>query len=174
MGKRKVVSNPVKGRDEHIGHEIAQSQAMKILVASNGNHDETVDPVAAVRSFPWPQGSEIHVLSVSEVMLPVMAGLGPEPVDLGGMELKSRAEAKRIVTNAVAELRKLGFRAEGVSLEGVPETEIIDYAKKWGADLIVVGSHDQSVLERLLLGGVSQGVVKHAPCSVLVVKHNVA
>ncbi|HEV3202098.1 MAG TPA: universal stress protein [Bryobacteraceae bacterium] len=147
---------------------------MKILVASNGSHDELVDPVASAASFPWPQSSEIHILHVAEVLQPVMVGLSSEAINVAGIERTSKAEAKKTVATAAAELRKLGFCAEGVSLEGAPETEIIDYAKRWGADLIVVGSHDRSLLERLLLGSISDGVVKHAPCSVLVVKHSVA
>jgi nucleotide-binding universal stress UspA family protein len=103
-----------------------------------------------------------------------MVGLSSEAINVAGIERTSKAEAKKTVATAAAELRKLGFCAEGVSLEGAPETEIIDYAKRWGADLIVVGSHDRSLLERLLLGSISDGVVKHAPCSVLVVKHSVA
>lgn len=107
-------------------------------------------------------------------MLPVMAGLSPDAVEVAAVEQTSRAEAGAIVAAEAAEFRNLGFHAEGISLEGAPETEIVEYAKKWGADLIVVGSHDRPLLERLLLGSISQGVVKHAPCSVLVVKHNLA
>ena len=145
---------------------------MKILVATNGSHDESVDPVAAASSFPWPQGSEIRVVNVAEVMQPVMAGLGPDAIDVADLQVTSKAEAKEVANRAAAELRQRGYRAEGVSLEGAPETAIIDYAKRWGSDLIVVGSHDRSLLERLLLGSISQGIVKHSPCSVLVVKHN--
>ena len=47
---------------------------------------------------------------------------------------------------------------------------IADYAKEWGADLIVVGSCDKSRLETLFVGSVSQSVVTHASCSVLVAK----
>jgi nucleotide-binding universal stress UspA family protein len=47
---------------------------------------------------------------------------------------------------------------------------IVDEAKEWGADLIVVGSHGYTGLKRLLLGSVAQSVVTHAPCSVEVVR----
>jgi nucleotide-binding universal stress UspA family protein len=47
---------------------------------------------------------------------------------------------------------------------------IINYASEWDADLIVVGSCEKSRLEKFVLGSVSQNVVKHARCSVLVVK----
>jgi nucleotide-binding universal stress UspA family protein len=55
-------------------------------------------------------------------------------------------------------------------MTGDPETEILEHAREWGADLIVVGSHDLSRLERFLVGSIAGKVVKHAPCSVLVLK----
>ena len=56
---------------------------------------------------------------------------------------------------------------------GADETAraILDEAKEWGAELIVVGSHDRSRVERFLMGSIAESVVKHAPCSVLVLKH---
>jgi nucleotide-binding universal stress UspA family protein len=47
---------------------------------------------------------------------------------------------------------------------------ILDEAERWGADLIVVGSHGYRAWERFLLGSVSQAVVSHAKCSVEVVR----
>ena len=47
---------------------------------------------------------------------------------------------------------------------------IVDEAKDWPADLIVVGSHGYSGVKRWLLGSVAQSVVSHAPCSVEVVR----
>jgi nucleotide-binding universal stress UspA family protein len=54
--------------------------------------------------------------------------------------------------------------------QGDPRTVIIDEAKAWSADLIVVGSHGYTGIKRLLLGSVAQSVVSHAPCSVEVVR----
>lgn len=54
-------------------------------------------------------------------------------------------------------------------LRGSPDQQIIEKAAEWGADLIVVGSHGRGFWGRLL-GSVSDGVVHHAPCSVLVVR----
>jgi nucleotide-binding universal stress UspA family protein len=63
-----------------------------------------------------------------------------------------------------------GFAADGASPEGDPKSMIAHYAKEWEADLIVVGSCDKSRLETFFVGSVSQSVVAHAPCSVLVAK----
>ncbi|HLM01323.1 MAG TPA: universal stress protein, partial [Pyrinomonadaceae bacterium] len=55
-------------------------------------------------------------------------------------------------------------------LFGSPESRIVETAEQMHAELIVVGSHGYNRWERLLLGSVSDSVVHHAPCSVLVVR----
>jgi nucleotide-binding universal stress UspA family protein len=57
-----------------------------------------------------------------------------------------------------------------VFLEGDPATEIVRYAVDAGVDLIVMGTHGRTGLERLLMGSVAEKVMRDAPCSVLVVK----
>jgi nucleotide-binding universal stress UspA family protein len=58
----------------------------------------------------------------------------------------------------------------GKTLVGHAEEIIIETAKDWGADLIVLGSHGYRAIERFLLGSVSQAVASHAPCSVEIVR----
>ena len=53
---------------------------------------------------------------------------------------------------------------------GQPASKIVEVAKKWPADLIVMGSHGRGRIENLLLGSVTQEVLHHAPCPVLVVR----
>ena len=57
-----------------------------------------------------------------------------------------------------------------VLLQGDPATEIVRYGRDVGADLIVMGTHGRTGLERLLMGSVAEKVMREAPCSVLVVK----
>ena len=67
------------------------------------------------------------------------------------------------------ECRRLG-EVTGHFLKGKPGPEIVDYCKEQQADLIVMGSHGFSGLDRLFLGSVSRYVLKHAHCPVLLVK----
>lgn len=53
---------------------------------------------------------------------------------------------------------------------GKPAAEIVRTAKEWPADVIVLGSHGRSGIERALLGSVAEAVMRHAPCPVLVVR----
>ena len=63
-----------------------------------------------------------------------------------------------------------GIQVRHVLLEGSPAEEIIRYATEQAMDLIVMGTHGRTGLERLLMGSVAEQVVRGAPCSVLVVK----
>lgn len=53
---------------------------------------------------------------------------------------------------------------------GKPASKIVEVAKNWPADLIVMGSHGRGKIQGLLLGSVSQEVLHHASCPVLVVR----
>lgn len=57
-----------------------------------------------------------------------------------------------------------------VLLEGDPASEIVRYASDNGIDLIVMGTHGRTGLERLLMGSVAERVLRESTCSVLVVK----
>jgi len=57
-----------------------------------------------------------------------------------------------------------------VFLEGDPATEIVRYCRDAGIDLIVMGTHGRTGVERFLMGSVAERVLRDAPCSVLVVK----
>lgn len=66
-------------------------------------------------------------------------------------------------------------QAEGVPVRwalqtGVPFEEIVKAAEKEGADMIVMGTHGRSGLNRLLLGSVAERVIRLAPCPVLTVR----
>ena len=57
-----------------------------------------------------------------------------------------------------------------VFLEGDPGVEIARYAADAGADLVVMGTHGRTGIERMLMGSVAEQTLRNAPCSVLVIK----
>jgi nucleotide-binding universal stress UspA family protein len=84
---------------------------------------------------------------------------------------KALNEARHDLQLTADRLRAAGFAATfELSKEGEPAAAILDAAARWGADLIVLGSHGRSALDRFLLGSVSDRVVRHAHCSVQVVR----
>lgn len=86
-------------------------------------------------------------------------------VDLRSILLK---EARRTLARVEADARRKKIRATTRLLEGVPEEEIVRFAKP--SDLIVMATHGRTGLSRLLLGSVAETVVRHARCPVLVVR----
>jgi len=57
-----------------------------------------------------------------------------------------------------------------VFLEGDPATEIVRYAAAAGIDMIVMGTHGRTGVDRMLIGSVAERVLRESPCSVLVIK----
>ena len=90
------------------------------------------------------------------------------------IEKTARERARAAVEKAAAKLRadeesrQLNVTTEVLS--GSPKRVILEEAEAFGADLIVVGSHGHGMLERFLLGSVSQAVALHAKCSVEIVR----
>lgn len=67
-----------------------------------------------------------------------------------------------------------GVRAEYTQLAGNPGRTICEIAANWSADLIVLGSRGLKGLKEMILGSVSNYVTHHAPCSVLIVRSEIA
>ncbi len=81
--------------------------------------------------------------------------------------------SEQAARHIVASFRKRAARISRVREwvePGTPGLKIIEVAKGWPADLIVVGSHGRGKVGGLLLGSVSQAVLHHAACPVLVVR----
>lgn len=69
-----------------------------------------------------------------------------------------------------AEAQKRGVQLTTKMLYGHIGETLVKYAAESGAELIVMGSHGRSAMGRLLLGSVSDYVVKHAKCPVMIVR----
>lgn len=74
-----------------------------------------------------------------------------------------------LVEDLAAQATEVGLKAAATQAFGSPGPVICELAKNWGADLIMVGSHGRKGLSEMLLGSVSNYVVHHATCSVMVV-----
>lgn len=65
--------------------------------------------------------------------------------------------------------QKAGVVAEFTQKIGQPDREIVEFARDWGADLVVIGSHGRTGLNEFVLGSVSNYVLHHVSCSVLLI-----
>lgn len=76
--------------------------------------------------------------------------------------------ARNILQAQAEEAELAGVAVETIQKTGSPGETICDVAKEWQADLILLGSRGRAGLSEWLLGSVSNYVMHHAPCSVLV------
>ncbi len=143
---------------------------MKILIAIDGS-DFSQAALKSVIARPWPPNTEVKVLNVVEPPSLLMGRemSGPDP-EFETVWNALRERAKDIVSKAAEKLRAANFNVSTEMVEGDPKSEIVDEAKKWQADMIVLGSHGWSGLKRFLMGSVSEGVARHAHCSVEIVR----
>jgi nucleotide-binding universal stress UspA family protein len=74
------------------------------------------------------------------------------------------------VEKTVEALGAKGLKATGTVENGDAKSKILEAAKNWRADLIVLGSHGRKGLEHFLMGSVSEAVARHAGCSVEIVR----
>ncbi|HKQ77981.1 MAG TPA: universal stress protein [Blastocatellia bacterium] len=142
---------------------------MKILLAVDGSEASLAAVEEAART-PWPEGSIVRIVSAAEVPFPTQQWAIPMPGDAyeewervfeeGSIENTTRAMAR------FGEIAGARTEATAKILKGDPKIAILDEAEHWGADLIIVGSHGYSALERLWLGSVSRAIVSNAKCSV--------
>jgi nucleotide-binding universal stress UspA family protein len=148
---------------------------MNILLPVDGS-EQSATAVQTVLKRPWPSGSNVRILAVVENAGPPPVGelmLSPA-VDLGQLRQQNIANAEKLIAEVAASLRASGLSVDKTVREGDASNSIIDEAKDWPADLIVMGTHGYTGLKKLVLGSVAQSVVSHAPCSVEVVRDRIA
>lgn len=145
---------------------------MRILIAVDGSSCSEA-AVQEMTARPFPTGSEMRVISVVEPPTP-MPTYPPLESDIETLYKFAADSAKQAVERAVTTLKagaeSRNLRLTSTVLAGSPKRVIIEEAKRYKADLIVVGSHGYRAWERFLLGSVSQAVAAHAPCSVEIVR----
>ena len=146
---------------------------MKKVLAIDGSACSNASVDEVVRRC-WPADSQVRVISVIEPPAPLTSGPWTYANSYEEQEALERAQAEETLCAAATKLREgKGSNTLNITTEvmvGSPKRIIVEEAEKWGADLIVVGSHGYRSWERMLLGSVSQTVALHAECSVEIVR----
>ena len=136
---------------------------MKTIVVG---YDETEPAKRALdRSVELAQafGGKLIVTSVAPLMVSIGRSAGAiDPTDTPAQHREELAHARE-------HLEGKGVDAEFEAAVGEPAETIVQLADEHKADLIVVGTREPNVLERLLGQSVSQSVSRHAHCDVLIV-----
>ncbi len=151
----------------------------KILLATDGSKEAELAGRFAIE-LADKIGSELHVVHVFGIMpwYPVYPeGIDPEetepeePLVEEDLRRTSERRARELLDAEVERIGSLGGTvAEAYLREGGPAQEIVGLAEEIGAGMIVVGSKGFGGIRRALMGDVSDSVVRHAHCPVMVVR----
>jgi nucleotide-binding universal stress UspA family protein len=146
---------------------------MKILLAVDGSPSSSA-AVDEVCRRPWPIGSEVRVITVLPNLDPYQLGVGRFPTTAACdyyFKEEGEAAAKLLDSTTAAMVKRApGLDFSRALLEGRPKDAILEEAERWGADLIILGSHGYGAIGRFFLGSVSLAVALNASCSVEIVR----
>lgn len=143
----------------------------KILVPTDFSESAT-SAYAYAREFASHFKARICLIHVYEpIVFYSEAPIGmPDLVDIEkNIHATSDQSLDRIIDQYFEE-EKTEQRIEKVLIQGKPFLEIIRYAKEEPADMIIMATHGRSALEHILLGSVTEKVVRKAPCPVLTIR----
>lgn len=147
---------------------------MRILLATDGSRpaDHARDLVVAMG---WPRGSHIRVVSVVPKSAEVAPHWSPETAGLPDVDRIDDVGVRTHILALDAAERDVALAhpdslVDRFLLRGRAASAIVEEAREFGADLVVVGHRGHGTIETMVLGSVSAEVVDHAPCPVLVAR----
>jgi len=144
---------------------------MKILIATDGSACSKNAIEEFCRMFENANDVEIKIASAFEGTIPLEAfGIAAQNAEKSNLALQRRAEQVALDAKEFIAERLPNARIEIIVAMDLAERFIIENAEDWSPNLIVVGSHGRSFWGRMTLGSVSDSIIHHAPCSVMVAR----
>ena len=141
----------------------------KILLATDGSEEAELAALRAVELADATH-SELHVVHVGVVPLFLVSYPGTLGYE-GKLYEQIQEQSRELLRKESWGVKVAGGTVARAHLRmGEVDLEIVSLAKELGADLIVMGSRGLGGLRRALMGSVSDSVVRHAHCPVLVVR----
>lgn len=151
---------------------------MKILIANDGSDGGMYavefaaqfirsDDVHAKIVTVIEPASTLEVETVIEAVDDLLTPENPAFVEAASIGERS----VKLLSEKITDAQKADVSYE--VLAGPAARAVVEKAEEWQADMIIIGSHGRGLWKRVLLGSVSDRVLHHAPCSVLVVRKRV-
>jgi nucleotide-binding universal stress UspA family protein len=143
----------------------------RVLIPVDGS--ETAEAIVPfILDIAGPLDMEVVVLQVNRPKVPSVIEASRH-VDLGDAEAQQEA-AQAYLAGLVAEMRAKGVRASARVRRGEPVAEILAAAKDDRCDLIAMSTHGRSGPARVVFGSIAEGVLRHAPVPVFLMKQTEA
>jgi nucleotide-binding universal stress UspA family protein len=145
----------------------------KILLATDGSEEARLALTTAA-DMAQSTDSELHVAYVfpTAVQRPFPNPSTARPREVQEHELEeAMQQAQHFLDQQVERVKEEGVSvAETHLVRGRPDREVIHLSEEIGAGLIIIGSRGLGGVRRALMGSVSDSVVRHAHCPVLIVR----
>lgn len=141
---------------------------MKIILVPVDLSDVTERVVDQARRLAQVMGARVTLLHVAPAE-PEFVGFDPGPPSVRAAEAQHLATEHRKTQALKGRLEDAGLQATALVVQGYPVEKIVQEAERLAAGLIVMGSHGHGALHHLLVGSVTEGVLRKARCPVVVV-----
>ena len=159
----------------HVPVLVARGRTVERVVFAWDGSDRAETAVRPLVEWGLFGRAHVDVLSVADAEPPWWVRAGMVSEETAAEAYHEAAEPSRRQHEEMAEqmadrLRTAGLDAVPLSREGDPAQTIVAFAEAHEVDLIVLGSHGRTGLQRLLMGSVARNVLLHAHCSVLLTR----
>ena len=141
---------------------------MKRILAALDFSEVSASVAERAASLAAAFSAELTLLHVA-AQDPAFVGYGAGPDTVRDDRARELRDEHRRLQELAEDLRGRGVAAKALLVEGPSVEKILHEAERRRVDAIVIGSHGHAALYRVLLGSVSEGVVRKARCPVLLV-----
>jgi nucleotide-binding universal stress UspA family protein len=118
-------------------------------------------------------GAELYLLHVFDIPTYLPGGIRVTGMEFSEWIRSLREGAQKKLEALAGEVRQKGVVVHPILKEGIPFREIPKAVKEVSADLIVLGTHGRTGLDRFMMGSVAERVARRAPCPIFLVKPKV-
>ncbi len=140
----------------------------KIMVATDGSElvKQAVKSAVEIAKLSEAKLYAVHVIAIGSYS--IIHSLDEKWKKTMKKQLMIKGEKATAYVENVGKAANIDV--ESVIIEGNPANEIIDFAENNDIDLIVMGTHEKTELQRFLVGSVAENVIRHSRKAVLIIK----